>query len=225
MLISFIIPVLNEQHGIAQAIELAWEAGAHEVIVVDGGSTDATAEICRRARCTFLQSQPGRAAQQNAGAAAANGSMLLFLHADNHLAAGAAQQVAQAVTEGAQCGAFRQQIDAPGRLYRYLEWGNARRVLWWGLPYGDQAIFLTRELFESAGQFPEVRLMEDLLLMRRVRRTAFPVLLPGPLHVNARRWQQHGVIRQTARNWLLLLAWRCGISTDRLARFYRRHDK
>jgi hypothetical protein len=163
--------------------------------------------------------------QQNAGAAAATGDVLLFLHADNHLAAGSVEQIVAAVNAGHSCGAFRQQIQASGFFYRWLEWGNARRVEWWGLAYGDQAMFLTREFFLELGRFPEVKLMEDLLLMRKARRESRPVLLPGPLSVSSRRWQRHGPLRQTMRNWCLLLAWRCGVSTDRLAAYYRRHDK
>jgi rSAM/selenodomain-associated transferase 2 len=223
--ISVIVPALHEEAGIVAAIKRAWEAGAAEVIVVDGGSHDQTVALCQAARCRLIQSSPGRGVQQNAGAAAAVGEVLLFLHADNQLAPGSVQQVVAAVEAGHRCGAFRQQIAATGWFYRALEWGNARRVIWWGLPYGDQGIFFCRALFEQLGGFPEVKLMEDLLLMRRARRRAWPVLLAGPLKVSPRRWQRHGPLRQTLRNWSLLLAWRCGVSTDRLADYYRRHDQ
>ncbi len=123
----------------------------------------------------------------------------------------------------ADCGAFRQQIEAEGLLYRWLERGNAWRVRRRGLPYGDQGIFVRRPLFEELGGFPDVRLMEDVLLMKALRRRAWPALLPGPLHVNARRWRRQGVIRQTIRNWLLLSAARAGVHPNRLARFYALH--
>jgi len=161
----------------------------------------------------------------NAGAAASRGDVLLFLHADNWLAPDAADQVRRAVAEANVLGgAFLQRIDADGWRYRMLERGNAWRVerLW--MPYGDQGIFMRRETFARLGGFPEVRLMEDLLLMRRFRCLSRPVLLPGPLHVCARRWQQRGVIRQTLRNWLLLTAERLGVSPDRMARFYYGND-
>ena len=225
MQVSVIVPALNEEERIAEAIDRAWLAGANEVIVADGGSTDRTVAICLQSHCLLIECKPGRAAQQNAGAAAASGSVLLFLHADCSLAEGSVAQIVRAVGDGHQFGAFQQRIEAPGMLYRWLEWGNARRVLWWGLAYGDQAIFIDRELFMKLGMFADVKLMEDLLLMRSARKHSWPVLLPGPLHVSARRWQKHGVIRQTLRNWLLVAAWKCGISTDRLAAFYRRHDR
>ncbi len=169
--ISAIIPALNEAASIARAVEAAWDAGCSEVIVVDGGSTDATLAAARTTRCLLLSAPRGRAAQQNHGARHASGDVLLFLHADTRLAAGAAQQIVQAVQfQGAQAGAFVQRIDAPGRCYRLLERGNACRARWWGRPYGDQGIFLLRPLFERVGGFPEIPLMEDVALSRRLER-------------------------------------------------------
>jgi len=222
--VSVIVPALNEEERISTAIDRAWKAGAAEVIVVDGGSRDRTVEICEAAECHLVRSEPGRAVQQNAGARAANGDVLLFLHADCHLADGSIAQVVRAVNDRNRCGAFRQRIDSEGFLYRWLEWGNARRVLWWGLPYGDQAIYFERRFFNELGGFPQVKLMEDLLLMRRARKRSWPVLLDGPVHVSARRWRKHGIVRQTLRNAMLLTAWRCGVPPDRLATYYRRHD-
>ena len=93
----------------------------------------------------------------------------------------------------------------------------------WGLPYGDQGIFVDRRLYEEVGGFADQPLMEDLDLMWRLRRRARPILLPGPLRVSARRWQRHGVVWQTLRNWSLVAAWRCGVPADRLARYYPVH--
>jgi hypothetical protein len=161
----------------------------------------------------------------NAGAHVSQGDVLLFQHADNCLCQGAAAQIREALaspeTPG---GAFRQWIEASGWRYRLLEAGNACRVRWIGLPYGDQAIFLRRALFFELGGFPEVPLLEDLLLMQRVRRHGRVALLPGPLHVSARRWERYGVLRQTLRNWTLLAGFAAGIPLERLASYYRRHD-
>lgn len=224
--ISVIIPTLNEAPAIGRAAASAWQAGADEVIVVDGGSDDQTAEIAQAANCHVLSSNRGRAVQQNAGAAEATGDVLLFLHADNWFSESACTQIRDALADNAQLGgAFRQRIDARGIGYRLLEYGNAWRVRWLGLPYGDQAIFLRREAFERLGGFPEVRLMEDLLLMKQMRRQARPLLLPGPVFVSPRRWQKHGIVRQTLRNWWLLTAHKFGRSPDQLASCYRRHDQ
>jgi rSAM/selenodomain-associated transferase 2 len=219
--VSIIIPALNEEPNIRQAAERAWQTGAGEVIVVDGGSHDATAEAAREAGCRVLAGRRGRGAQQNLGARAAAGDVLLFLHADCWLAPDGLAQIARALDDRRQAaGAFEQRIEADGLLFRLLERGNAWRVRRRGLAYGDQGIFVRRELFDQLNGFPEVALMEDLLFMKRLRRVVWPLLLAGPLHVSARRWQRHGVIRQTVRNSLLLAAARLGVPPDRLARYY-----
>lgn len=224
--LSVIIPTLNEAVNVAAAIESAWRAGAAEVIVADGGSSDETAQVISGQRCEFLVAPRGRATQQNAGARAVTGDVLLFLHADNRLGTDdIARQIELAfanprVLHGALC----QRIDASATVYRWLERGNAARVKWLGLPYGDQAIFVRRDAFFELGGFPCEPLMEDLLLMQRLRRQAWPALIAGPVIVSPRRWQRHGVIGQTMWNWWLLLRHACGANPADLAREYRRHD-
>ncbi|REJ67770.1 MAG: glycosyltransferase [Planctomycetota bacterium] len=219
--VSVIIPVLNEESRVVSAVERAVAAGAWEVIVVDGGSRDRTVALAAATPCRVLESPAGRAVQQNRGAAAAGGEILLFLHADTWLPAGAVAQVVQLAESGETVvGAFAQRIEASAYVYRLVESGNALRVRLFGLAYGDQGIFLSRDLFQRLGGFPEVPLMEDVRLMRSVRRQQRLHLLPGPLHVSPRRWQRHGLVRQTLRNWLLLCAERLGVSPARLARFY-----
>lgn len=232
MSVSVVIPVLNEAARIEQAIDRAWLAGAGEVIVVDGGSSDGTPEVATKARCFLLQSPSGRARQQNLGATVAQGDWLLFLHVDCWLEPESIVHAERQLGGVEPCsgrendwGAFHQKIDAPGFLFRCLEWGNARRIAWCGVPYGDQAIFVRASVFRQCGGFPEVALLEDLLLSRTLRRRRWPTLLAGPLHVDARRWQRYGVIRQTLRNWRILLAWKMGATPDRLARLYPRHDE
>ena len=218
---SVIIPVLNEEATIAEAIERAWSAGAGEVIVCDGGSRDATVRRAAALPCRLIHSSPGRAVQQNAAAAAAVGDVLVFLHADCWLEPGGLEPIAAGLADGRTAGgAFRQRIDAAGLIYRLLERGNACRVRWLRLPYGDQGIFVRRDVFESLGRFPQIPLMEDVRFMRAFRRRWRPLLLPGPLHVSARRWQRSGPIRQTLRNWSLLAAEACGVPPDRLQRYY-----
>lgn len=220
--ISIIIPALNEGSRIRRAVASAWATGAQEVLVVDGGSTDDTVRLAQQAGAHVISSPAGRAQQQNAGANVAVGDYLVFQHADNWFDSDALK-----VLQGSDppsIGAFRQRIEAAGVAYRLLEWGNAARVRICGLPYGDQGIFMRRGIFEQLGGFPDVRLMEDLLLMRSARRVSRPRLLPGPIHVDARRWQRHGVLRQTALNFWILAAHRLGKSPDDLAKYYRRHD-
>lgn len=221
MNVSVIIPTLNEAERIATAVERAWEAGADEVIVVDGQSDDDTFYRAKSCRCVVATCPRGRAAQQNRGARLATGDVLLFLHADTWLAPGAVRQI-RAAMERPQviAGAFRQVIEAPGVLYRLIERGNALRVRLFRCAYGDQGIFIRRDAFERLGGFPDVQLLEDLILMRSLRRLGRPALLPGPINVSARRWRRHGVLRQTACNWLLLAAHRLGVPPKRLARWY-----
>ena len=222
--LSIIIPVLNEASRIAGAVQHAWDLKPHEVIVVDGGSSDGTAEIAARQSCTLLHSARGRAIQQNTGAYSAGGEVLLFLHADTWLAPAAAEQIARALgKDGLVAGAFCQRIEAPGRIYRMVERGNALRARVLGLPYGDQGIFLGSKIFRQLGGFPNVALMEDVLLMQQIRRVSPPALLPGPLNVSPRRWEKYGIVRQTLRNWSLLLAFELGASPKRLAQFYQPH--
>jgi rSAM/selenodomain-associated transferase 2 len=224
--ISVIIPALNEAATIRRAALSAFNAGAGEVIVVDGGSRDETAAIADRCGCRVLQSPRGRAVQMNAGSRASSGNVLLFLHADGALAADCGRQIATALSRRRVThGAFAQRIEAPGLTFRWLERGNALRVRWLGLPYGDQAIFVRRDAFERCGGFPRVPLLEDLLLMQRLRRRSWPVLLEGPVFVSPRRWHARGVLRQTLRNWAILSAFSCGVSPTTLARHYGRHDE
>lgn len=219
------MPVWNEAGQVQAALEAAWGAGADEVIVVDGGSRDRSVDLALAGRCRLLQTSPGRAHQQNAGAQVASGEVLLFLHADNRLPRDGVRQIREACRSPAvQFGAFRQAIAAPGTAFRALEWGNAARVRWRGIPFGDQAIFVRRATFFQVGGFPDVPLLEDVILSQSLRALAWPVLLPGPLQVNPRRWQKHGVIRQTLRNWRILISFACGATPDSLARLYPRHD-
>lgn len=222
MKLSVIIPALNESENITRAVQSAQIAGAGEVIVVDGGSRDATLQLAHAAGAICLESVPGRARQQDCGAQQATGDMLVFLHADNWFG----PEAFQALQDNDQlvCGAFRQKIDAPAIIYRWFEWGNSLRVSWMGTPYGDQGIFVRRAVYEDLGGFPDVPIMEDVILMRTLRRLHPVVLLPGPIYVSARRWQKYGPIRQTLRNWWLLAAFRCGASPQRLADSYRRHQ-
>ena len=207
------------------AVQSAWMAGADQVIVADGGSQDRTREVAAAGWCEVVDSPPGRGIQQNAGARRARGDVLLFLHADNRLGPESVRQLKVALDDSRFVGGyFRQRISAVGGLFRCLERGNALRAHWLRLPYGDQGLFVRREDFQRLGGFPEIPLMEDVVLGQRLRAAGKLALLPGPLHVDARRWRRHGIIRQTFRNWCLLTLFKLGVSPVRLARCYRRHD-
>jgi rSAM/selenodomain-associated transferase 2 len=222
--LSIIIPALNEASNIANAVRRAIELGPHEILVVDGGSTDGTLDLVADLDCRVIDSPRGRSFQQNLGARESTGDTLLFLHADCWLPSSATLQMEQTLRSSrVPGGVFCQRIEARGPTFRFMEAGNALRVCCTRLGFGDQGIFLRREVFESLGGFPQTRLIEDVLLMRKLRDSGRLALLPGPLHVDARRWEKHGPVRQTLRNWLLLTAEQLGASPDQLARFYLPH--
>ena len=220
MSLSVIIPTLNEADRIGPLIASTRAVGECEIIVVDGGSTDGTTHNAAEADAV-LTTDCGRAIQQNAGATAAHGDVLLFLHADCRLQPGAIESVQQAMQNGRVAGGcFRQRIDSPGLRYRLLERGNALRVTFCKWAYGDQGIFVRRSLFEEVGGFPQLKLMEDLYLMKRLKKSGRIVQITPPLIVSPRRWQKAGVVRQTLRNWTLITLAQCGVSPNRLAKFY-----
>ena len=224
MKVSVVMPSVNEAATIGQAIQRAWLAGASQVVVSDGGSVDNTGEIANQHDCTVVTSPRGRGIQLNVGAEQACGDVLLFMHADNWLVVGAIDQIRSAMQNPrVQCGAFRQRIESNGFAYRLLELGNGLRARIRGVPFGDQGIFVRRRLFFDVGGFANVAIMEDVLLMQRLRCRTRPILLNGPIHVSPRRWQQNGVAAQTLRNWLLQVGLGLGIAPNELARFYPNH--
>jgi rSAM/selenodomain-associated transferase 2 len=220
MRLSVIIPTLDEARRIADVIARTRALGECEIIVVDGGSTDGTLDRAAAADRTLITPR-GRALQQNAGAAAAAGDVLLFLHADCWLEPGAIAAI-EAVLRDARCigGCFRQTIDAPGPGYRLLEHCNALRVRVLGWAYGDQGLFLRRSVFEALGGFPPVPLMEDLFLSKQLRPCGRLRVLDHRLHVSPRRWERTGILRQTLRNWRLIALAHCGVTLEHLAGRY-----
>jgi len=220
MAVSVIIPALNEASCIAATIASLRRQPVDEVIVVDGGSQDATVQLAAGAH-RVLTAQPGRARQMNHGAGHARGDHLIFLHADCVLAEDAAAAVARALrTHRVVAGCFRMRVQAEGMLFRCIEAAAEMRVRLTGIVYGDQGLFLRRADFERLGGFPEVRFMEDVWLSRRLRAEGRVVVLPQEIRVAPRRWQRVGLVRQTLRNWTLTGLALAGIPPDRLAGFY-----
>lgn len=218
--IAILIPAINEQASIAAAIESARAAGATEIIVCDGGSDDRTAEIATRSGAAKLvRTLPGRGTQLQGGVRVCEKDWLLFLHADNRLDHDCLKQICQ--HPKAIWGAFRQRIDSSRKIFRVIERGNALRVKVRGMAFGDQAIFVRRSTLVQQGGVAEIPLMEDVELSLRLRRVARPLLLPGPVTISARRWEQQGVVRQTLRNWSIQLAYKFGACPEELRRRYR----
>jgi len=222
MRVSVIIPAIDEASAIAGAIDSAVRSGADEIIVADGGSVDETVAKAKDCSARVVSSATGRAVQQNAGAAIADGDVLLFLHADCRLDPSAVESVRKILSASAVGGYFRQRIEHPRPIYRLIEAGNLLRAKTLKWAYGDQGIFVRRDVFLSVDGFPDVEIMEDLYLMKRLKRRGQLVCVDSPLVVSPRRWEESGAVHQTLRNWTMLTATHLGISPSRLVRFYPR---
>lgn len=225
-LLSIVIPALNESASLPALLrDLHRVEAPHEVIVVDGGSTDDTAAVAERHAARVVRSPPGRGVQLAAGAAIARGATLCFLHADVRLppATRTALAALAAMPDGVAI-AFRLRIARRGWRYRFVEWGTDRRSRWARMPYGDQGLVLTRLTYEAAGGFPPLPIMEDVVLVSHLRRIAEVRVVPERVHVSARRFQRDGVLRRMLRNWMLMLSYLAGTSPARLAASYTPHD-
>lgn len=220
MRITVIIPTFNEAATIGAVIESAISAGADQIIVSDSQSDDETPTIVERYDCELIQGDRGRGSQLVAGADAATGQVLVFLHADTILAEDCLAQIRE-LGETAIWGCFEHHIDASGRRFRWLEKGNRWRAKSRNMVYGDQAMWVTREAYQNAGGFPPVPIMEDVMMSKALKKIAAPIVLPGPVTIPDRHWRQKGVVLSTARNWLLVGLFRCGVSADRIEKIYR----
>lgn len=222
-LMSIVLPVLNE----AQHIEstLAGLAPLRrrgvEVIVVDGGSHDDTVARASALSDVTLEAQRGRALQMNAGAAAAQGKVLLFLHADTLLPAGADRLVEQALASGGLWGRFDVRIVGRHPMLRVVAALMNWRSRLTGIATGDQALFIRREAFERVGGFPDQPLMEDIEMSRRLGALAAPICIAERVATSGRRWESRGVWRTIILMWCLRWRYWRGESAQRLAEAYR----
>lgn len=220
--VSVVIPACNEAPELPRTLDAARCGEPHEIIVVDGGSTDATREIARARDAIVLTAPAYRATQMNRGAAIATGEWLLFLHADTLLPADYAHHVRETLAPpGVVAGAFEFAIadDFPSR--RWIERATNFRARRWQSPYGDQALFLRRETFRQAGGFPELPIMEDYELVHRLRARGKISIAPAAALTSGRRWRDLGAVRTTLLNGAIILAYRLGVPPARLAGWYR----
>ena len=218
MKLSIVIPTLNEAAGIARTLEALapLRANGHEVIVADGGSEDGTRELAAALADRVIAAARGRARQMNAGAAAAAGDALLFLHADTRLPPRADQAVIEALRDRAW-GRFDVRIDGRSPLLAVVAFFMNLRSRWSGIATGDQAIFARRESFPG---FPEIALMEDVAFSKAMKRQSPHACLRYKAVTSGRRWERRGVLRTMLLMWQLRLAYFLGTSPDELARRY-----
>ncbi|MGH8702571.1 MAG: TIGR04283 family arsenosugar biosynthesis glycosyltransferase [Burkholderiales bacterium] len=224
-MLSIIVPCLNEADGIAATLgALApLRARGAEVIVADGGSNDGTVECAAPHADCVLRAPRGRAAQMNAGAARARGEILLFLHADTRLPESADALVVEGLQRRRRgWGRFDVAISGSHPLLRVVAWLMNARSRLTGIATGDQAIFATRSLFTAAGGYPDIALMEDIALCKRLKRYGPPLCLKHRLTASGRRWEKHGVVRTILLMWRLRLAYWLGADPRKLAVRYDR---
>ncbi len=221
--ISIVIPTLNEAENLAETLASTESSVDLEIIVVDGGSSDETLELAKSFGVRLLTTNAGRARQVNAGGLAARGDVLFFLHGDTLLPQGFERYVQDIMGKpGVVAGAFTLGIDGSEFGFRIVEMlANFRsRVL--QMPYGDQGIFLRREVFSALGGFPDMVLMEDFVLMQRLRKRGRVAIAPVAVKTSARRWRKLGILKTTLINQAVLLAHFLGSNPERLARWYGR---
>lgn len=221
--ISVVLPVLDEAAGIKAAVQALAPLAARgaQIVVADGASQDASAELARAAGAQVVPAPRGRALQMNAGAHHAIHDIFLFLHADTRLPPDADRLIAQALASGVQVwGRFDVQISGQPRLLRVIAACMNRRSRWTGIATGDQAMFMTRAAFDAVGGFADQPLMEDIEMSVRLRRLSRPVCLRAPVITSGRRWESRGVWRTVLLMWRLRLAYWRGAAPERLAALY-----
>ena len=221
--LSVVIPALDEETHVGAAIRSAREGGADEVLVVDGGSLDATREVARSAGAVVVEAPRGRGLQMNAGAARAQGELLLFLHADSVLPPDAAALVRRALGDpGVVAGAFAYRPAATGLLRLVLTVGARLRLLVTGHPYGDQGLFVRRRTFQALAGFADLPVMEDWEIVARLRRLGRVVVLRDPAVTSAESFEDHGLVRSTLVNAAVIAGYRLGVDRARLATWRKR---
>jgi rSAM/selenodomain-associated transferase 2 len=220
--LSIIVPVLNEAEGIGDALSALAPLRQRgvEVIVVDGGSRDATTKLAKPLADNVIGAPRGRGAQMNAGAAVARGDVLLFLHSDTRLPPKAETLVLDALKQSvAIWGRFDIRIEG-NLLLTIVGLAMNLRSRLSGIATGDQAMFVTRAAFQSVGGFPDIALMEDVALSHSLKKLSSPLCLRARVVTSGRRWQRHGLLRTILLMWRLRLAYFLGATPAALARRY-----
>ncbi|MCP4337958.1 MAG: glycosyltransferase family 2 protein [Desulfobulbaceae bacterium] len=221
--LSIIIPTLNEEDVLGKTLARLQHKKNCEVIVVDGGSSDTTLALAEKYGCKIIASPKGRGKQMNLGADQAMGEVLLFLHADTLLPDNFPGLILATITRpGIAAGAFSLAIDSSSKSLATIAYLANLRSRFLHLPYGDQALFTTRSMFNAIGGFPEMEIMEDFVFMRKIKKEGKIVILPERATTSARRWQNIGIIRTTLINQLIVCGYSLGVPPAMLARWYRR---
>lgn len=219
--LAIIIPTLDEEAQLA-AVLPTLAGRAEEIVVSDGGSRDGTREVAAHHGARIVAGTAGRGAQLRRGVAATSADVLLFLHADTRLPADAFRRLGAAVRAGAVAGGFTILFDPPTPLLRVGSRLVNVRTRLTRLPLGDQGQWATRAVYEAVGGFRDWPILEDVDLMRRLKRHGPVAVLAGPALTSSRRFRRLGIARTVATNWLIWTLYAAGVSPHKLARLYRR---
>src|SRR4051812_36059700 len=220
--LSIVIPVLNDTEPLGRMLTTIRPDPRVDIVVVNGGGPeDRLDEICRRPDLQLLTSAAGRGHQMNVGASAAAGRWIVFLHADTRLPPGWFDEIRRASADpGVVGGSFRFRLDSTAWQARLIERAVERRVRWLDLAYGDQALFVRRDVFDAMGGYREWPLMEDIEFVRRLRRAGKLYHSAQPVLTSARRWERDGWWRRSANNVMLQVLFVAGVAPERLAHWY-----
>lgn len=226
MNISIIIPTLNEAKTLGRLLIFLKNYPEVEIIAADGGSIDETLSIAKYYGITVIKSHKGRGRQLNRGARAAANDTLLFLHSDTLPPPDFPDQIINCLSvPDTSGGAFRLKIEAPGIGYRIIEKGANIRAAAFQMPYGDQAIFVRKDLFLKAGGFPHQTILEDVAFIRQLKQYGKIRLASSAVKTSARRWQRLGLFRTTLLNQVILTGYFFKVYPERLARLYYKNRK
>lgn len=216
---SIIVPALNEADTLEATLQNLIQLGADELIVVDGGSEDATRPIALRYADRVIQSAPGRSTQMNAGARHATAEVFVFVHADTQLPKDAIGSIAKALSDGADAGTFRLEFDYPNPLLTFYSfWTRFRLPLFC---FGDRGLFVTRASFVATGGYPSIPIFEDLEMVRMLRQRGTFAYLPQTAVTSARRFKAKGILRQQWLNSKLWTRYLLGANPNELAHHYK----
>jgi rSAM/selenodomain-associated transferase 2 len=226
---SIILPVLNESSIINQTIEHVYRLGYGfylEIIVVDGDTEGGTVYRIKDERVIKIISPKGRGRQMNKGASLATGDILLFLHTDTELPENAFRTISAVIDKKQYVGgAFDLGIKSGRLIFRLIEKMVYIRTRLTGIPYGDQAIFIKKDIFAGMNGYQEIPVMEDLELMRRIKKSGYKIcIIPQRVSTSPRRWEKEGIIYCTLRNWALISLYLSGFKPEKLAKFYYREQ-
>lgn len=223
--ISVIVPTLNAAQTLARTLDalgLQRPGLVKEVVIADGGSDDETVRLAENFGCRVVHASKGRGTQLRCGAAAASQDWLLFLHADTRMSADWVSALSEFVGRGAaerSAGVFRLKLDDERRRARLLEFMVAMRVRLFAIPYGDQGLFISRQLYDEVGGFSEIPLMEDVDIIRRIGRRRLTIL-PADAVTSADRYRRGGYLRRSIRNLLCLGLYFSGVAPAQIAKLY-----